>query len=60
MYYDLVKQKKNKQKHAHTILCFQQSNISAMKTAMLAKMPDTQLAEIWLKLVSQLIDDMER
>ncbi|XP_062330307.1 myoferlin-like isoform X4 [Osmerus eperlanus] len=36
-----------------------QSNISAMKTAILAKMADTQLAEIWLKLVSQLIDDLE-
>ncbi|XP_019902368.2 myoferlin isoform X3 [Esox lucius] len=35
-----------------------QSNITAMKTAILAKASDNQLAEIWLRLVNQVIDDI--
>uniref|UniRef100_A0A8C8HWI5 C2 domain-containing protein n=1 Tax=Oncorhynchus tshawytscha TaxID=74940 RepID=A0A8C8HWI5_ONCTS len=37
-----------------------QSNITAMKTAILAKASDNRLAEIWLRLVNQLIDDLDR
>ncbi|XP_064806910.1 myoferlin-like isoform X1 [Oncorhynchus masou masou] len=37
-----------------------QSNITAMKTAVLAKASDNRLAEIWLRLVNQLIDDLDR
>ncbi|CAB1338056.1 unnamed protein product [Coregonus sp. 'balchen'] len=36
-----------------------QSNITAMKTAILAKASDNRLAEIWLRLVSQVIDDLD-
>uniref|UniRef100_A0A4W5MWI9 Myoferlin n=1 Tax=Hucho hucho TaxID=62062 RepID=A0A4W5MWI9_9TELE len=35
-----------------------QSNITAMKMAILAKVPENRLAEIWLRLVNQLIDDL--
>ncbi|KAL4641016.1 myoferlin [Arapaima gigas] len=35
-----------------------QSNIVSLKTAMLAKVPDTRLVEIWLKLVNQVIEDL--
>ncbi|XP_040293895.1 myoferlin isoform X2 [Bufo bufo] len=34
-----------------------QSNISALKSAIHAKVPDTRLAEIWLTLIDQLIED---
>lgn len=34
-----------------------QSNISALKSAIQAKIPDSRLAEIWLKLIDQLIED---
>uniref|UniRef100_A0A673HRT0 Myoferlin-like n=1 Tax=Sinocyclocheilus rhinocerous TaxID=307959 RepID=A0A673HRT0_9TELE len=37
-----------------------QSNIVSLKTALLAKVSDTRLAEIWLKLITQLIDDLSR
>uniref|UniRef100_A0A4W5QPW6 Myoferlin n=1 Tax=Hucho hucho TaxID=62062 RepID=A0A4W5QPW6_9TELE len=37
-----------------------QSNITAMKTAILAKASDNCLAEIWLRLVNQVIDDLDR
>ncbi|KAJ8406813.1 hypothetical protein AAFF_G00297290 [Aldrovandia affinis] len=35
-----------------------QSNITLLKTAILAKAPETRLAEIWLKLVNQVIEDL--
>ncbi|XP_051503504.1 myoferlin isoform X2 [Myxocyprinus asiaticus] len=35
-----------------------QSNIISLKTAILAKLSDSRLAEIWLKLITQLIDDL--
>uniref|UniRef100_A0A8C9SUQ4 Myoferlin n=1 Tax=Scleropages formosus TaxID=113540 RepID=A0A8C9SUQ4_SCLFO len=37
-----------------------QSNITSLKTAMLAKVPETRLAEIWLKLINQIIEDLSR
>nr|XP_020461857.1 myoferlin-like [Monopterus albus] len=36
-----------------------QTNLEAFKTAILAKVPDNQLTEVWLKLLSQLIEDIE-
>ncbi|XP_037547290.1 myoferlin [Nematolebias whitei] len=36
-----------------------QSNLRAFKTAMLAKVSDNQLAEVWLKLLNMLIEDLE-
>lgn len=38
----------------------QQSNLEAFKTAILAKVPDNQLVDVWLKLLTQLIEDLER
>ncbi|KAJ8361497.1 hypothetical protein SKAU_G00180220 [Synaphobranchus kaupii] len=35
-----------------------QSNITSLKTAILAKVPETRLAEIWLKLINHLIEDL--
>uniref|UniRef100_A0A8C7IE10 Myoferlin n=1 Tax=Oncorhynchus kisutch TaxID=8019 RepID=A0A8C7IE10_ONCKI len=35
-----------------------QSNITAMKLAILAKVPENHLAEIWLRLVNQVIEDL--
>ncbi|TRY56790.1 hypothetical protein DNTS_035606 [Danionella cerebrum] len=35
-----------------------QSNIISLKTAIMAKVSDSRLAEIWLKLITQLIDDL--
>ncbi|KAA0718022.1 Myoferlin Fer-1-like protein 3 [Triplophysa tibetana] len=35
-----------------------QSNITSLKTAIMAKVSDSRLAEIWLKLITQLIDDL--
>ncbi|XP_041645504.1 myoferlin [Cheilinus undulatus] len=35
-----------------------ESHLTSLKTAILAKMPDTRLAEIWLKLIDHLIDDL--
>ncbi|XP_022540466.2 myoferlin isoform X2 [Astyanax mexicanus] len=35
-----------------------QSSLTSLKTAMLAKVPETRLAEIWLKLINQLIEDL--
>ncbi|KAG7492728.1 hypothetical protein MATL_G00017920 [Megalops atlanticus] len=35
-----------------------QSNLTSLKTAILAKAPDTRLAEIWLKLINQVIEDL--
>ncbi|XP_032429268.1 myoferlin isoform X2 [Xiphophorus hellerii] len=36
-----------------------QSNLDAFKTAILAKVPDSQLAEVWMKLLNQLIEDLD-
>ncbi|KAK1166436.1 myoferlin isoform X3 [Acipenser oxyrinchus oxyrinchus] len=36
-----------------------QNHISSLKTALLAKVSDTRLAEIWLKLVNQVIEDLD-
>uniref|UniRef100_A0A3Q3A9Z4 Myoferlin n=1 Tax=Kryptolebias marmoratus TaxID=37003 RepID=A0A3Q3A9Z4_KRYMA len=36
-----------------------ESNLGAFKTAMLAKVSDNQLAEVWLKLLNMLIEDLE-
>ncbi|KAF7662453.1 hypothetical protein LDENG_00235470 [Lucifuga dentata] len=36
-----------------------QSNLEAFKVAILAKVTDKQLAELWLKLLNQLIEDLE-
>nr|XP_019938680.1 PREDICTED: myoferlin-like isoform X3 [Paralichthys olivaceus] len=36
-----------------------QSNLEAFKTAILAKLPENQLVEVWLKLLNQLIEDLE-
>ncbi|KAK3554312.1 hypothetical protein QTP70_020173 [Hemibagrus guttatus] len=35
-----------------------QANITTLKTAILAKVTETRLAEIWLKLINQLIEDL--
>ncbi|XP_066534334.1 myoferlin isoform X2 [Hoplias malabaricus] len=35
-----------------------QANVTSLKTAILAKVPETRLAEIWLKLINQLIEDL--
>lgn len=44
-----------------SILFFlQQSNLESFKTAMSAKVSDNQLVEVWLKLLNQLIEDIER
>uniref|UniRef100_A0A4W6DL90 Myoferlin n=1 Tax=Lates calcarifer TaxID=8187 RepID=A0A4W6DL90_LATCA len=36
-----------------------QSNLEAFKTAILAKVSDNQLVELWLKLLDELIEDLE-
>ncbi|KAM4715581.1 myoferlin-like [Anableps anableps] len=36
-----------------------QSNLNAFKTAILAKVSDSQLAEVWMKLLNQLIEDLD-
>lgn len=48
--------------HALTLylMLLQQSNLKAFKTAILAKASDNQLVEVWLKLLNQLIEDLER
>ncbi|KAG8009074.1 Myoferlin, partial [Nibea albiflora] len=38
---------------------FEQTNLDAFKTAILAKVSDNQLVEVWLKLLNQLIEDLE-
>lgn len=42
------------------IVLLQEANLEAFKTAILAKVPDNQLVEVWLKLLTQLIEDLER
>ncbi|XP_074519844.1 myoferlin-like isoform X1 [Halichoeres trimaculatus] len=36
-----------------------QSNLEAFKVGILAKVPDSELVEVWLKLLTQLIEDLE-
>lgn len=38
----------------------QESNLEAFKTAILGKVSDNQLVEVWMKLLTQLIEDIER
>lgn len=38
----------------------QESNLEEFKTAILGKVSDNQLAEVWIKLLTQLIEDIER
>lgn len=38
----------------------QESNLETFKTAILGKVPDNQLAEVWINLLTQLIEDIER
>lgn len=38
----------------------QESNLEAFKTAILGKVSDNQLAEVWIILLTQLIEDIER
>lgn len=46
---------------ANVCSCFyQQSNITTLKTAILANVTETRLAEIWLKLINQLIEDLTK
>ncbi|XP_059215641.1 myoferlin [Centropristis striata] len=35
-----------------------ESHLTSLKTAILAKMPETRLAEIWLKLISHMLEDL--
>ncbi|XP_033469329.2 myoferlin isoform X1 [Epinephelus lanceolatus] len=36
-----------------------ESHLTSLKTAILAKVPETRLAEIWLKLINHMIEDLE-
>ncbi|KAG7216326.1 hypothetical protein INR49_021730 [Caranx melampygus] len=36
-----------------------ESHLTSLKTAILAKVPETQLAEIWLKLIDHMIEDLQ-
>ncbi|TKS85668.1 Dysferlin Dystrophy-associated fer-1-like protein [Collichthys lucidus] len=36
-----------------------ESHLTSLKTAILAKMPETRLAEIWLKLINHVIEDLK-
>lgn len=38
----------------------QESNLEAFKTAILGKVSDNQLEEVWVKLLTRLIEDIER
>lgn len=38
----------------------QESNLEAFKTAILGKVSDNQLVEVWINLLTQLIEDIER
>ncbi|KAG7240139.1 hypothetical protein INR49_027885 [Caranx melampygus] len=41
------------------LLCLMESHLTSLKTAILAKVPETQLAEIWLKLIDHMIEDLQ-
>lgn len=38
----------------------QESNLTSLRTAIIAKQPENRLAEIWLKLINHLIEDLNR
>lgn len=38
----------------------QESNLEAFKTAILGKVSNNLLVEVWIKLLTQLIEDIER
>lgn len=38
----------------------QQSNLELFKVAISAKVSDNQLVEVWLKLLNQLVEDIEK
>lgn len=38
----------------------QESNLTSLRTAIIAKLPENRLAEIWLKLINHLIEDLNR
>lgn len=38
----------------------QEANLEAFKTAIVGKVSENQLVEVWLKLLAQLIEDIER
>lgn len=38
----------------------QEANLEAFKTAIVGKVSENQLEEVWLKLLTQLIEDIER
>lgn len=38
----------------------QEANLEAFKTAIVGKVSENQLVEVWLKLLTQLIEDIER
>lgn len=47
-------------KYNVVVLFLQQSNLEVFKTAISAKVSDNKLVEVWLKLLTQLIEDLER
>lgn len=38
----------------------QESNLTSLRTAIIAKLPEPRMAEIWLKLINHLIEDLNR
>lgn len=42
------------------VICFQETNLALLKTAILAKVAETRLKEIWLKLLNQMLEDLNR
>lgn len=38
----------------------QEANLEAFKTAIMGKVSENQLVEVWVKLLTQLIEDIER
>lgn len=41
-------------------ISLQESNLTSLRTAIIAKLPENRLAEIWLKLINHLIEDLNR
>lgn len=46
--------------HTYFFVLLQQSNLEAFKIALSAKVSDNELTEVWLQLLNQLIEDIER
>lgn len=40
--------------------CFQESHLTSLRTAILAKESESRLVEIWLKLVNHTLEDLSR